>query len=495
MCRVSTATYDRDEKAAGGVVTAYRFRVLLGAELALAATVGALFLGHASLWLDEGTSVRLVELDWGGLFDVIRSTEAMHGLYYMILKLWIPLAGTSEFALRVPSVVFFLGGVLALVFVGRALFTDRIALIAGLLLTVNPFMLVYAREARGYAMVTMLVTVSTLLFVRMMLAPRIVPRLLVLYTVVSILSVYAHAWSLFVLVVHAATVIAVGRFHQKLQRMLGSWVAMAVAISPLLYFFAASSGEQVSWIRPVGLGGFVLHFRALAGGWVLMVLYLVAAIAALGAYGLGKQRRGERTWAVGMLAAWIMAPPILTFLLSLWVPLFLSRYLIVSLPGLILLVAVGIDAIKPRSIGHGMLGVIVILSAVSSIPSYTSSYEDWRSATDFVLAAAGPGDVVVLYAPYVRLPYEYYEQRSGSTAPPEVIRYDLDAGEQPSSAAGSLVTAVNKREDRQVWVVISHDVTGNAPAIERELTANRRLESRTEFEGNIRILQLLPVER
>lgn len=489
-----TLTFPSDEFA--GTVTSrlgsHRFGVFLGAELALAAVVGFVLLGRPSLWWDEAYSVSFVELGWADLFGIIRDSEAMHGFYYVVLKLWIPLAGTSEFALRAPSVVFFVVAVLALVSLGRLLFTDRIALIAGLLLIANPFMLVYAREARSYAMVTMLITVTTLLFVRLMLASRVELWLLALYTVLGILSVYAHAWSIFVLVVHAGTVIAVKGFRSKLLWMAGSWVSMAIVVSPLLYFFIALRGDQVSWIRPVGIGGFVLHFRRLAGGWVLMILYLIGALVALGVYWFKARRRVRRTWDIGMVTAWILVPPVLTFLLSLSVPVFLSRYLIVTLPALVLLVGVGVNAIKPRSIGYGMLGVVVLLSVVRNVPAYTSSTEDWRSATAFVLDRADTDDMIVFYVADGRVPYGYYEKRATATTSPEILRYEVVTKDQPESVVDALVASVSESGDRRVWVVLSHDNARRGPAIEQQLYVIHELESRTKFEGPILVIQLAP---
>lgn len=165
----------------------------------VASFLGILLLGRPSFWLDEAFSIKFTSGSWSELFDLIADREAMSGLYYVTLKTWSLFAGTSELAARLPSVVFYVIAVWALVLLARLLFSDRIALIAGLLLTVNPFLLVFAREARAYAMVTAFITVATLLFVRLMLFNQVDLWLLGGYTTVGILSVYAHAWSIFVL--------------------------------------------------------------------------------------------------------------------------------------------------------------------------------------------------------------------------------------------------------------------------------------------------------
>jgi len=482
-----------------------RFGVLLLAELVLASLVGFMFLGRPSLWLDEGFSVRISQLDWPQLFEVIGENDAAHGLYYVVLKLWTGMVGTSEFALRTPSAVFAVGAVVALVLLGRTLFTDRIGLIAGMLLIVNPFMVLHARDARGYAMVTMLITVASLLFVRQAIALRGGSWQVVVYTIVGTLAVYAHVWSIFVLIVHAGMALIVKQFRPRLLLLIASWATMAILSAPLLYFLLLSDGTDVSWISNVGVSLFVHHFRSHAGGWVLMVIYLVGVLAAFGYCFIGDTNRGRARWPIGMLTAWIAVPPVLTFLVSLWVPVFVSRYLIVSLPALVLLVAVGVDTIKPAWMKYAILGVVVILSMVNNIPRYESSFENWRGATSYVLENAGEGDMILFYSPYVLAPYTYYEERATSGMPPEVMRYDLVGVDDVTVsldlvlvsvdaevAVDAVVSAVREGGDRQAWVVLSHDWAGAELAIEQQLREIRNQRSRTVFAGSIRVVQLAP---
>jgi hypothetical protein len=280
---------------------------------------------------------------------------------------------------------------------------------------------------------------------------------------------------------------------------------MAILSSPLLYFLLLSDGEDVSWIPNVGITVFVHHFRSHAGGWLLMAIYLVGVLAAFG-YGLiGNANRGRARWPIGLLTAWIAVPPVLTFLVSLWVPVFVSRYLIVSLPALVLLVAVGVDVIRPAWMKYAILGVVVILSMVNNIPRYESAVENWRGVTSYVLENAGEGDMILFYGPHVLAPYTYYEERATSGASPEVIRYDLVGLDDVTvtqdlsllyvddeAAVDALVSAVREGGDRQAWVVLAHDLSGAGPAIEQQLREMRSLRSRVVFTGLIRVLQLAP---
>ena len=491
---MSHATYEPSQTQDRGSTrrTPSRFSLYLGIEMLFAFGVAVVAVGRPSLWLDEAYSVDFTSGSWSDLFDIIAEREAMHGFYYVMLKGWSSVAGTSEIAVRLPSVLFFVGAVGAVALLGRLLFNDRTGLIAGLLLAVNPFLAVFAREARSYAMVTALVTVATLLFVQLVLSDRHDrPDLIVLagYTIVGTLAVYTHAWAIFVLAVHAGTVFLVSDFRRMARWFAGSWILMALFATPLLYFLVFVSTDQVTWIPAVGPTAFVHHFRRLTGGWVLMMVFIFLVVAAFWRYGFG-DRKDEPRWRIAMVTAWVVVPPVLTFLISLAVPLFLSRYLIVGLPALVLLAAVAIDGFKAVWLGVGALIVIASLSLVRNMDVYTSNIEDWRSATSLIIEESAPDDLIVFYSPDVSVPYEYYERLADNDGSPEIIRYDPSVlGDSDATAAG-LVDMVEIAGDRRVWVVISHDLGGRGPTIEKNLESFRPVAMRREFEGSIRVVLL-----
>src|SRR6187399_367823 len=70
---------------------------------ALAAALRLPTLGSQSLWLDEVLTGNLARGTLGDLFHVVAQQEANPPLFYLVEWAWTPLAGTSEFALRLPS--------------------------------------------------------------------------------------------------------------------------------------------------------------------------------------------------------------------------------------------------------------------------------------------------------------------------------------------------------------------------------------------------------
>ena len=70
---------------------------------ALAAALRLPTLGSQSLWLDEVLTGNLTRGSLGDLFHVVAQQEANPPLFYLLEWAWTRIAGTSEFALRLPS--------------------------------------------------------------------------------------------------------------------------------------------------------------------------------------------------------------------------------------------------------------------------------------------------------------------------------------------------------------------------------------------------------
>jgi hypothetical protein len=103
-----------------------------------------------------------------------------------------------------------------------------------------------------------------------------------------------------------------------------------------------------------------------------------------------------------------LVPIALELLVSLERPMFIERYLAMSVPGLALVIASAVELVPLRLARVAALAVIVALSLRSVGDVYTAPQEQWRSAVAMVAAEAEPGDAVIVYPGYARLPFDYY---------------------------------------------------------------------------------------
>ena len=131
-----------------------------GIALGLGALVGASLLLrstalHARYWIDEGLSVGIAQhplVDIPGLL----LQDGSPPLYYLLLGVWIDVAGFGEADTHVLSLAFALLMVPAAFAAGRALFGARAGWLAAALAACNPYLTYYAQETRMYALVAFL---------------------------------------------------------------------------------------------------------------------------------------------------------------------------------------------------------------------------------------------------------------------------------------------------------------------------------------------------
>ena len=137
--------------------------VLALPAMACSLALGVFQLGEPSIWIDEAYTAERADRGWS--YGDLRVD--LMWLYYVLVKTWALVAGTSEFALRLPSVV---GAVIAvglLYGLARKMFGERVAFVASLLLALNPFVVKWSQQARAYTFLLVLVIASTwLLFAR-----------------------------------------------------------------------------------------------------------------------------------------------------------------------------------------------------------------------------------------------------------------------------------------------------------------------------------------
>jgi mannosyltransferase len=395
---------------------------LVGGITALSATLRLLDLGKKSLWLDEIVSVSIARLDPAGFRNIVMSWELNEGLYYTLLRGWMHLGG-GEFFIRLLSVLPAVAAVPFVYLLGRRLFSQNVGLIAALLLAVNAFDVRYAQEARGYSLFEFLVVLACWFFVRALDAPE-KKRNWAGFASVLVLGMYAHFFAgLMLPVFWLAALLRQGVFPWR-RFLISSAVIVFLAI-PALLFVAMKNRGQVGWVQPATWRDLYDLATLLSGRGGLILLLLCAA--ALGLALLRRFRRpGERGgWADAFVWLWLVLPLALTLIISLFKPMFVTRYLIFCLPAFVLLVAAGLSVIRPRWLAAAALAAILALSMRGVAAYYRTGFDppeqDWRGAVHYLMAHAQPGDAVLFYHPLARLAWEYYRPRWPQYPVPTVV--------------------------------------------------------------------------
>lgn len=107
----------------------------------------------SGLWVDEIATAVFAALPWAELFGPIARLETNPPYYYGAIKAWTTVAGGSDLALRLPSVLAGLGAIAATWLLAARGFGHRAAFWAALMLAITAWHVFQSREARAYAFV------------------------------------------------------------------------------------------------------------------------------------------------------------------------------------------------------------------------------------------------------------------------------------------------------------------------------------------------------
>ena len=411
-------------------------------------------LGSKSLWLDEGATVALARASWQHFAWVWWHGEAnLQTVYFLLMRVWIH-GGLSEAWLRLPSALFGIASVPLMYMVARRLVSASAALASTALMAFSPAHVYYSHEARSYTLAILLVLLSSYFFVGAVEEGR--RRGWMLWTVFSILAFYSHDFAALVLVAQVCSLLFRRTSPATWRRVIFCGLLMlASALPGLTYVFRASS-ENLHFIwMPQPSPREIWHLaRFFGGGGVKIFLALILWTAGLVAIARTRRRDSEAFWRGMLIVLWAALPAVITALVSLRHPIFMQRYLIFSLPAVILLAAVGMTALRKVHAGALLIITLCAMSVPAIMKDYNKPREDWRAAINGVLASAQSGDAVVFFPFYTRTMLDYYRDRDRQSSPAIHVfapQY-YDGGEDEHD----LLRALNSgsQQFRHVWVVI-----------------------------------------
>ena len=430
---------------------------LLAVATVTAGALGFLFLGKPSLWVDEIFSATAARLSLSRLWGLVTSSQANMGLYYFLLHFWIRFVGDGDSAIRALSVLPAVATVPVFYGLGRRLFGSLAAGLACVLLSVNAFFITYAQQARGYSLVLLLVTVSSYSFVRAIEQPS--RRWWIAYVVASTLAVYTHLFAILVPPAHLVSLLFLKRRPKWWRRLATSVIAIGLAVSPMALFVLTRNEGQIAWISAPSAWGLVAAVEDWTGGRAsLVAAYFILCCLGLRPLFRGNKNgeAGDATWRYAFTLAWLLLPVVVSVTFSLAVtPIFEPRYLIISLPPLVLLAAAGLAGLDRGWLRLGAVVLVVLLAIRGLVSRYGSEIEGWREATSFVLSEARPHDTVVFCPPGTRGAFDYYVNELGASArAPQPLHGGVLGGRPPS----------------HLWIVVRQAADPSAcPPIQRVL--------------------------
>jgi mannosyltransferase len=460
----------------------------------LAAAVALIGLGRRGFWLDEALSLATAR----DLIPTLRFEGGSMGLYYVLLTAWSAVSSDLRW-LRLLSVMAAVGVIPIVHALAGTLGGRRLAWLACGVLSLSWIFTRYAQEARSYALVLLLVTISWWALVRAVTAgPGDASRWWWrIFGIVTILGVLSHGLSGLQLLAQALVLVLAPDSRLWLRRIVPLMVAVLLLVAALTTVGAA---DVANWVPPLSITQLHHLLAAFTGPTPIAQTVLGAAVLA----GAGIAWRRFHTaddltaWLHAVVLVWAIVPPALLIVLSALRPYLIPRYVIGSVPAMAILVGLALTSPALPWRRLACTAAVAVTLVAGQVSLFHDRGADWGGAAAYLTARAEAGDHLVVPTSPLRAPLDYAWEDSG---PPPLLpiapRDELGPARRLYSSVPNdrLATEMLDSGSERVWIV---DQEGNGLTSIRaalledpRLLRSFRVVETERFDGQITVLLLL----
>lgn len=340
-----------------------------------------------SYWRDEAFSVILAQKPILELLQ-ITAKDFSPPLYYILLKFWMMLLGDGEVATRSLSLLALIILIATLVMYFRKIekFSILEVAIVGFTVLQSPILTYYAFETRMYSWAALYATVSWL---------AIFKNKRHAYIVLTILGLYTHYFHVLVVLTQIAYLLlrefsSNNKRPEALRALWSKWISVyvkiCIAFAPwiIMVIFNHNQTPSSFWIKKPSLDLVLSTPAILATGYEKdfnipfnlagLTVFINILIIVSGIKKVSRRPKLKEYFSSDHLAyvLWYMLPAGIIALFSSFGPsLFLPRYLIVSSPALIFILA---DELKNKRLIFSIVLISIILIQMSSYQNLQIKY-------------------------------------------------------------------------------------------------------------------------
>jgi mannosyltransferase len=392
----------------------------------LAAVVSAIGGWIPSKWNDEAATQTAALRSLPHLWQMMQNIDAVHGTYYFLMHFWVLAFGTSNFALRAPSMIAVGIACAGVVVLGRKLGGRRVAIFAGLAFLILPRVTWMGIEARSLAMTAAVAVWLTVLLVHAV--ERRTVGWWAFYAGLAAVGVLLNVYVALLVIAHGVTLLIARKRLVNRRRLYIGWGASAIAAAILsfpidrlslsqtgqlpfgplnltstlntLLFAQYFSGATPTYGRgvpfpPTSLWSAAVILVAVVG-WTLVI-----APAASRRFRPIPPRRIPLS-PLSILFPWIVVPTALVLTSSIFMhPMYTGRYFSFTTPAVALLMGSTIARLRVpwmRVATIGFLAVLVLPIYISQRGPTAKNGTDWQQAAAILQAHAQAGQDIY-YSP------------------------------------------------------------------------------------------------
>jgi mannosyltransferase len=351
---------------------------------------------------DESATLAAVHRSFPQLVRMLGHVDVVHGAYYALIWVVVRVAGSGEFALRLPSAIAMAVAAALVTVLGRRLVSAWAGLAAGLTFAFLPEVSWFAENAREGAVLTALACLASYCLLRALQRDAARGRWLAGYGVTLVALGLGNLFALLLVVAHAVT-LACSRQESRVDRGFVLRWAAAVAATLILVSPVAVVGysqlRQIHWIKPPSVYALVSVERLVGDTLPFVVVLVIVGCAVVAGVRTGGGSRRSAHWPPGLLRLalpWLLLPPAILLTASVIHPVYTFRYIVYCIPAAALLIGAALAALG-RYAGPVALVVIVLAGLHGQLAERDADGHDVdiRLADRLVARYERPGDALL----------------------------------------------------------------------------------------------------
>lgn len=190
-----------------------------------------MFAGQHDFWFDEAFSYFIAKNDLG---QIIRASlgDNTPPAYYIVLHIWLNIAGNTPQAIRFLSLIFGALTIPLTYYLAKKLFNPKVGLISSQIVALSPLFIYFSQEARMYSMLMFLTLSSVYFFSVFKSSQNLKP--LILFALCQTCAIYTQ-YIAALLLIPLNLLILNSRNRELIKYFLTAQIAILALVSPLLF--------------------------------------------------------------------------------------------------------------------------------------------------------------------------------------------------------------------------------------------------------------------
>lgn len=366
-----------------------------------------ILLDFSSFWYDEIISVQSASLDFGHIKHV-SEWDKNPPFYYYCLSVWIKVFNDSEYCVRLLSVIFSSVSAGILFLFANKHFNKITAIIVSVLYLSSNILFFYSHEARAYSLVVLLTLLSSHIFLAIKEKTSI--RNVILLGLINFLLIYTHYIAGIVLFFQF--ILMLFNFDKVEKKHFSYSLVFTIALVFLRFtkkqvfvIIGFNSSDSPFWLKMSDFNALVdVLSKFLFSSVLVYPLILLIIIGVIFSFAKKDKKKYlvlNYSFFLGMIAI------LMVYFLGKTTPIFLDRYLIFSIPFLLLLIAYSLSLIKYKFIPI-TISVFFAIYFIPKIDFSTQKAMDYRGVVSFVKQVKNNSDLIIVKTKDIKALFGYY---------------------------------------------------------------------------------------